>query len=233
MLELSEDTRRAILVWRVNLVLLEMDRAVFARPIASVPPRPVAWLLEYDASLEGLGMIWSKVGGDGGQQVVWAMSLGLPFAFESQSAFQNTAEFLAVVVGLAVLAAKGVDSKGVSIRGDSRSSLKWAATQRFRQGPSRKAAMAFVSLGTRFGLTVEETEWIKGSVNVQCDRMSRGCDPTDCEVGLPASVVLRADDFPTVMQLLLQCDPTVVVGTDSDFEIAWGAVDRAVRALYP
>jgi len=232
-LELSEDTRRAILVWRVNLVLLEMDRAVFARPIASVPPRPVAWLLEYDASLEGLGMIWSKVGGDGGQQVVWAMSLGLPFAFESQSAFQNTAEFLAVVVGLAVLAAKGVDSEGVSIRGDSRSSLKWAATQRFRQGPSRKAAMAFVSLGTRFGLTVEETEWIKGSVNVQCDRMSRGCDPTDCEVGLPASVVLRADDFPTVMQLLLQCDPTVVVGTDSDFEIAWGAVDRAVRALYP
>jgi hypothetical protein len=230
-LELSDDAKRAVKGWRVNLVLLELDEEAFARPIASVPAQPVSWLLEFDASLTGLGLIWSEVPESGVPTVRWAMSLTLPFSFGSRSAFQNTAEFLAIVVGLAVLANKGQRGSGVRLRGDSRSSLKWAATQRFRPGPSRKAAMAFVAIGTRFGFSVEEAEHIKGVTNVQCDKMSRHCSPTHPEVGLPETVVLEPSQVPVVVDLLRACDPTILVSSDSEFEAAWGQIDSAVRKL--
>jgi len=35
----------AILVWRVNLVLLDMNKTEFARLFASVPLRPLGWLV--------------------------------------------------------------------------------------------------------------------------------------------------------------------------------------------
>jgi hypothetical protein len=233
LVSLSDDARRAILVWRVNLVLLELNETEFARPIASIPLRPVSWLIEFDASLTGLGLIWSIVSPDGEASVQWAMSLDLPFDFGSQSAFQNTAEFLAVVVGLSVLGDKGVSGVGVCLRGDSCSSLQWAATQRFRPGPSRRAAMAFVSVCTRFDVTVTETAHIPGVTNVRCDRMSRSCPPSHPDVGFPVEVVLTPESIPRVVSLLQACDPTQPVESDAQFEVCWGLIDHAVRDLGP
>ena len=232
-LTLSEDAKRAIKVWRVSLVLLELDRAAFARPILSIIRRPVSWLLEFDASLTGIGLIISSIGdSDDAQPLVrWASSTTLPFEFDSQSAFQNTAEFTAVVLGMAVIAHFGGRHAGIRLRGDSRSSLQWSATQRFRPGPSRRAAIAFVALGTRFDLSVEETAFIPGVTNIQCDKMSRGFEPTHIDVGFSEDQALRIQGIGELWGLLMSLDPTHPIETDAEFETMWGGVDRAIRAL--
>jgi len=230
---ISDDAKRAIRVWRMSLILLELDRVAFARPIESIVRRKVEWLVEYDASLTGLGLIISSIAGEGSiaPEVRWVSSIDLPYSFQSKSAFQNTAEFLAVVMGLAVIARNGGRHTGVRLRGDSKSSLKWAATQRFRAGPSRRAAMAFVAFGTRFGLAIEETQFIKGETNTQCDKLSRHKRPTDPELGFADDVVIEAQQIPSLWNLLLALDPTSPITSDDQFEAVWGQIDRVTKAV--
>jgi len=136
-----------------------------------------------------------------------------------------------VVMGLAVIARNGGRHTGVRLRGDSKSSLKWAATQRFRAGPSRRAAMAFVAFGTRFGLAIEETQFIKGETNTQCDKLSRHKRPTDPELGFAEDMVIEAQQIPSLWNLLLALDPTSPITSDDQFEAVWGQIDRVTKAV--
>jgi hypothetical protein len=49
----------------------------------------------------------------------------LPFPETNDSSFQNTVEFLAIVLGVLLAVYLGFRHRGVELLGDSRSSLQW------------------------------------------------------------------------------------------------------------
>ena len=58
--------------------------------------------------------------------------LRFPFALKSDSSFQNVCEFIVVVIGIIVLVKLGYANTTITLRGDSRKSLKWGSTERFK-----------------------------------------------------------------------------------------------------
>jgi len=64
---------------------------------------------------------------------VWAKSSSVfPFILETDSSYQNTAEFIAVVAGVALLVRRGFCNKSLHMKGDNVSSLRWGKDERFK-----------------------------------------------------------------------------------------------------
>ena len=64
--------------------------------------------------------------------------------FESDASFQNTAEFIAAVLGIRGLRQLGTQPESVCRRGDSITALTWASTGKFRGEVVGNAAAEFV-----------------------------------------------------------------------------------------
>ena len=77
------------------------DPASLSRPIHTIVKRAPTFLIEYDASLTGLGLVLSYWDPVSSWTILTVVQVKLPFDLQDDSGFQNTVEFLAVVVGLA------------------------------------------------------------------------------------------------------------------------------------
>jgi len=205
------------------LVLLELDRATFSRPISSLPDRPGSFRICFDASLEGIGVVVKSPTG----VVVAALKAPAPFNLHGDSGFQNSMEFLAVTMGLALaVRALGVRSISFDIIGDNRSSLAWASTQRFRSGPSRSTALLFVSVCAVYDLAIASSEHIPGELNIVCDGLSRNRSFSDFPSILPSAYYFPSSSgaFNTIYTL---CNPL----TPFDFTATWLGVGTVAAAL--
>ena len=85
------------------------------------------WHVDFDASLTGIGILLYFLPCSA-TTTRFALRLVFPFSLESDSSFQNSVEFLAVVVALGALASIGVSGCGVSLRGDSTTALSWSSS---------------------------------------------------------------------------------------------------------
>ena len=87
------------------------------------------------------------------------MSLGSRFFYLNREArFQNTAEFIAVVIGCVYLAQRGYCSIKIKLVGDSRTSLKWSEIARFKGMLNKGSSMLYILLGTTFDFYVGDTK---------------------------------------------------------------------------
>jgi hypothetical protein len=103
-----------------------------------------------------------------------------PVSFKfDESAYQNLAEFLAIISILLVLVEGGVKDCSIHLKGDSKVALKWAASQKF-SGADRNnsASLLFTLLCMRYRLQICSTEWWSSEDNHLCDTLSRGGDMT-------------------------------------------------------
>ena len=133
--------------------------------------------------------------------------LDTPFQLKGDSSFQNTMEFMAVVLGLGLLAKEGIHNARFRLRGDSRTSLAWAKKHRFKPGPSEATASAFLLFNQVCGLCMgeEDNEFILGLINVECDGLSRGKNPA--QLGYDPSIIRSILPGDTLYQLVCLCDP--------------------------
>ena len=220
--------KRAIIMWTAMLVLLDFDEATFARSFRSFEQREPDTVIRFDASLYGIGVSVSVLV-DGVEKTVGVVgTVSLPFQL-SDSSYQNTMEFIAVVVGCFLLARKGYRNRRVALVGDSITALHWAEKESFTGGLVFAPALLYVLLGGALDLWVCATTHIAGTENGVHDGLSRGQTPA--HLGFDPSVVVAATEGSSCWAILEMCDPSIPVETVEGLSAFWRKAVSLVREL--
>jgi len=208
-LHLLPAAKACILRWRAFFCLLIIEPMKYRRPIADLETAPAEILIQYDSSLTGLGVLISRIKGEdrSEESLLMVCSLDTPFQLRGDSSYQNTMEFMGVILGLGLLAREGIHNARFRLRGDSKTSLAWAKKHRFKPGPSEATASAFLLFNQICGLWMgeEENEFILGITNVECDGLSRGKTPS--QLGYAPSIIRSVVPGDALYQLICLCDP--------------------------
>ena len=221
--KLSVDCKRTIQLWRCVITIMELrkDDARFFRSFASFMPQVDSYFqIEFDASLEGAGVVVSQWTGD---EFVTrrVIKLRYPYVLENmtfKSSIQNTCEFIAATVGLACAIKLGAREGRIRLKGDSKSALRWAETWKFRSGPSNNAAIVYVALGLKYHLRLDDIVFVRGIDNKTCDRLSREHHPS--ELGYDSSLYSDEEDA-DMSRLLALCAPPTDQDPACDFVTKW------------
>ena len=129
---ISPPARHVIWFFRILLGLTAVCRDRFSRSLISFRSVVPTLIIEFDASLQGIGILYYVPGALRetliGSCAVDISSLG----FGSEAKYQNSAEFLGLVLGIQGLRKLGVTAKSIHLRGDSTTALSWASTEKFK-----------------------------------------------------------------------------------------------------
>jgi hypothetical protein len=173
---LTAMAKRSIWLWRCMLVMLRCERVTLSRSFESfVGVGEAKFLVVSDASLQGVGgEIFARAGS--GWVPVGVLRATFPAAFSfDESAYQNLAEFIGILLMLVVLVERGVSDCAIQLRGDSTTALAWASSQKVKgEQRNNAAAVAFCALSLRYRIEVSGTEFINSEANFISDALSRG-----------------------------------------------------------
>ena len=201
-----------IQLWQIFLVMSKLRPEKYAKSILSfkIPDRASLWL-SYDASLEGVGFIIRKcdplLARNPYIGVVSAVSLDTPYKLNGDSGYQNTMEFIAILMGMFQIKRLGYSYTAVQLIGDNTSSLHWCDHERFRGGKSNGSAIAYICQVMQCGNEVIGTDFLKGVKNIHCDKLSRKFRPQS--LGYPSEVCPAFHRESDVQVLLNLINPMV------------------------
>lgn len=226
---LESATRRSIWAWRAMFVMMRWDRRTFTRTFDSFRFARPSYLIQFDASLTGAGAILSRLNRtDSSTTAMGVLRAVFPFRLDS-SAYQNSAEFIAIVYGLIALVRCGVSNCSIHLIGDSVSALSWADKESFKgEKGNGNMYIVYALLCTKFNLHVGGTTLLKSEENIIPDALSRDLDVT----GL-GPLVEDANNYFTVDQwnqnFLRSLDPTSAYLDDVHcFLDFWAHTDSAI-----
>jgi hypothetical protein len=235
---LPEEARRAIRGWRAMLYLVSFNEQKYTRRIQSFLPEQLQYVVEFDASLTGAGILWYKRRADGTEVSIGGSAVDLrSFEFGTDSSFQNTAEYIGCTLGLVGLAILGIRDVDVEVRGDSVAALTWVETERPRGELVTNASIVFTLLGISFGLDVKKGVHISGDDNWRCDRLSRisetgkGIRDTLQGMGLGEAPEINLQGNRQVRKLLESCNPKRCLDGEGVFLEFWSGVRDALRQI--
>ena len=191
--------RRAILMWRVVLCAASLQEEQIARPLDSFRRQAADITIAYDASLSGVGVGIERISGE----LLTVYRAQFPFNLESDASFQNTAEFIAVVMGCGLLATLGLRGARIHLKGDSMTSLVWSSTEKFKSEYCTSAAVSYVLIAMECDFQVVSTQHVRGEDNIFYDALSRGYEELYCH-DLPWTVAQS-----TLDELLGYCNPNI------------------------
>lgn len=201
---LSQAARSDVLLWRAVLLLMDSVPLAFARPIESFRPLAPTVALAYDASLTALA-----VGVSTCVDHAWTLRaftvVPLPFPTTTDSSYQNTFEYLAVLTGLLLARRLSLRHFAFHLHGDSVSSLQWAASGRAASDRARRVNIALALTGCAISASLGDTTHVPGVLNTVYDGLSRGQSAS--AVGLDPALQVTLDPRSPEFQLLLLCDP--------------------------
>jgi hypothetical protein len=210
---LSEDVTFTIRLWRSFFAAIKLQESALSRKIESFRNLPPSWVIQFDACLTGIGVVVRRI-----NQSSWQEGFGVsvPFEFGGDSSYQNTMEFLAVLLAVVQLIRLSQERVGVILIGDSRVALRWAEEGAIKGTNARRAIMAFALLCTEFDIRIEETRHVAGEDNQMCDDLSR-LEPISTLVAhhlTPSFTII-----PNVMQEVLDlCNPLLLLDTEIQFQ---------------
>lgn len=203
--------RVEVLLWRAFLLSLSINPAAFARSFASFRERKISHTIEYDASLTGMGvLVWEGDLQEPRRLLGFAVLPSL-FAPTTDSSFQNTYEYMAILLGLLLTKSLRLRDCVFIVHGDSRSSLAWVLKGRARSALCRRASIGFSILAVNVAATIKTTEYITSKDNFVCDGLSRGVDPS--ELGLDPQLQMHLSTTGPTAQYIRQCDPLLPMDT--------------------
>jgi hypothetical protein len=188
------------------LVLSQLDETKFTRSLESFRVIAPTVCIEYDASLTGIGLYMSLLTGDATSVIIGYGRFFFPFDLKQDSSYQNFCEFMSIVVGLVVLVQRNYSDITVKLRGDSRTSLKWGSTERFKGVRSLSASVVYLLIGSRYNLWVAEAEHLPKEYNTLCDALSRGASLS--QLGISQEYDLRLEENSVVNEIVALCNPT-------------------------
>jgi hypothetical protein len=96
------------------------------------------------------------------------------FSFD-ESAYQNLAEFIGIIVMVAVLVERGTCDCTIQLRGDSTTALAWASGDKVGgEQRNNAAAIAFRMMSLRYRVSIGSTGFINSKANYISDTLSWG-----------------------------------------------------------
>ena len=238
--ELRDDAKWAIRLWRTMLCCTSFEEETFARSFDSFRPKPAGHLIQFDASTTGIG-VWIRTTDQPGtiyEQSIGAGGLSIRrWNVSSESDYQNVAEFTGALVGLIALIRNCVERelplpKGVTFKGDSISALTWLDKVKHKGSLAFGASTLLNLIVVRYRIQIVGTDFIPGDVNLECDSMSR--DKHSCVVFRYNYVrELNLDSNPFVTEALRLSNPTLVDHYMKNFETFWTDANKLVLSLDP
>lgn len=218
----TSEGRLAVWMWRIALCLLNLEETTYARSLSSFRTCKSDTTIKYDASLTGIGIIVSIR-----DRLSVAGKFDFSFQLHTQSKYQNSVEFIAVVAAVLYLVQQKMRGCRLRLIGDSKSSLKWGHTERFKGVLGQKAAIVFILLGIHFDIEVVESEHIAGSLNVVCDKLSRGVSPS--ALGFETN---RQVSWPTEeTDILNSLDPTDPIESEFQLTQFWKRISENIEKI--
>lgn len=253
--------RACIKTLKAFLIMLILDDGKYScrcRFLSSFLQKPLAYRIEFDASLEAGGIIISTRGEEDAWTRAFVSTFRFPFSLthmmesvtpvvaqengkrqrkkrkaqtkKLNAAFQNVAEFTTGLVGIALLAERGVRDVNVKLVNDSRTALAWLDKCNFRSSLVTPAASVWVRLSMAANVETRENEHVAGtSLTDSCDWLSReGVDD-------PLARFPHLELWPVqgaVAELLAACDPTLAAPSSTAQIFAnWKRYEALVAAL--
>ena len=134
-----------------------------------------------------------------------------PFVATTDSSFQNTYEYLAILLGLLLSKTLGLRDCVFAVLGDSRSSLAWVLKGRARSTLCRRASIGFSVLAVDVAASIYETKYVSSKDNVVCDGLSRGVHPS--QLGLDERLWIQLPETSPSTQYVRQCNPLLPLDT--------------------
>jgi hypothetical protein len=198
--------------------LLAFDENNYARTIESFRVQVPLFKIEYDASLTGLGVVISRRSGiEQEWTIVQYLGLAFPFTVNGDSSYQNTCEFLAIIIGVYVIWLMGEQHFVYELVGDSMSSLKWSRAEYTKSCIARNASIGLSLLAIKADAWLNGTTHIAGKQNIVCDGLSRNSNFV--HVTLPIQLKVSEVHITRIRNFLLICDPTSNLVGESDKHI--------------
>jgi hypothetical protein len=225
---LSGAARCEIAVWRAFVILLHLKSLRLSRPIESFRTVPPTFVVRYDASLTALAAGVYSVASHGETLLRYAV-LPTPFNAGTDSSYQNTAEYLAVLLGLLLLALDQHRDFTFAAHGDSVSSLAWLSADRVHSELALRANLGMVTLSVHCNAHAAETTHVAGVLNTVYDGLSR--DQSPAQVGLDPALQLHLPTTHPVAQFIALCDPLQPLPAAEDHLLLMGSFAALLRAL--
>jgi hypothetical protein len=225
-------------MWRATLALVELNEAQFTRPLSSFIKNQVQYIVEFDASLNGIGLLWYKRNSTNNEISLGAAAVDLIWLnFGGDSSFQNVAEYMGGLVGLVGLIKLGISNVAVEFRGDSLTALSWAGKEKSKGMLVSNAAIVFSLLCIKFGLNVQDTTHISGKQNWRCDTLSRltqeNFTMTEAlkRIDRGGTTIVDMNDTECNAILLKSCDPKMSLERDKDFLHFWTQIQSTLNKM--
>lgn len=221
---LTAQTRRAVCVWRSFLILLNLNESSYARTL-----RSFRYLIEYDASLTGLACGISKINEHSQIEMIAFTAVTPPFTATQDSSYQNTYEYLAVLLAILMAHCLHIKVFSYALTGDSVSSLSWCQADQARSALAYRANLAFTLASVATDATVDSTQFITSESNEVYDGLSRGLSAE--QVGLDPRHHFHLHESHPVVEFLRLCDPTAPVPEALDCALLTGRFIDLLRQI--
>jgi hypothetical protein len=164
-------------LWIHQLIMVKLDVKGWGRCFDSFRVLDSEIILEFDASLEGFGMALYDIHTN---DIMYGFKFYETNLFNiinnssiQNSSFQNSMEFIAVVLGLFWIISLNLPYRNLTVRGDSTVALCWSRKQVFRSRFCDRAVLVFSQLQHKFKFNIVDSVHINGENNVLCDAWSR------------------------------------------------------------
>ena len=240
--------RRVVRLYQALLALALIVEGVFTRRLSSFRACTPTLLITLDGSLQGAGIVWHVITGYSywyGRRMQHITLLG-GAAFDLRSlwfgwdpAYQNTAEYISILLGLVVAVLMGWDTKAIKLVGDSVTALTWASEGRFRSDNVINAATVFAVLNVDKEINVVETEQILSEDNTVADTLSRREEKESWRDLMRRVKQNAPDEYQPMTEFRLSdlegflklCDPRAVFDSEKEFVAHWRAVCSFMKNL--
>lgn len=216
---INEQTKMVIRLFRTLFILSMLEEEKFTRKLDTFVYHSPQFILEFDASLFGIGFLIYQINPEDESELLLGSSsctLEL-FKFGNESKNQNIAEAVAAVVCLTVATYFCPFSSSLVFRGDSISALSWLENSRFKSLNGMKVAMLFVHLCIKHHYFIGESRFISSEENYKADLLSRN--------PLAADGTLSFDCNP----LLELINPNNQLVTDEDIVSYWNLLQPVIE----
>ena len=234
-IKIKDSAKWSIRMWRTILVCTYFKEDTFARTFDSFRIQPACHVIQFDASLTGIG-VWIQIRNRPGDPDMVSMGAGhveIPWEIGVDSSYQNTAEFVAGLLGLIILIRDCVRfkqplPKAVAFRGDSVSALTWLDKEKCKGTRAFCACTLLNLIVAKWNIQIADTSHVLAEFNETCDKLSR--NRTVAEM-LPTSRDLYMHTDIYITTALELCDPTRVDHNIRHFEKFWKRANDFVSSL--
>ena len=226
------ESRCAVLIWRAALLLLFAHEKKYALPLDSFRFFLITHEAEYDASLTGVGFLLFLLVNGQRSSLIACGQVTFPFDCLQDSGYQNTCEFIAVLLAVLGLAQLGIRDVSIRLCGDSTTSLSWGTDGHFTGHLSRRASLVYILASSLFNIVATESVHIPGELNVVCDALSRQ-RATAASYGIDYRLLTDFAPTSSLFHLLSLVDPTLPspMETEDSFRLFWSTANSLLIAL--